>query len=474
MPRALHIAGVLLLAAQFWWGLGPTAANADRRQDVQRDIETTRKSIADGQYRQRALGNQARAIRDQVDGLRIRAAVTAHQAQQQETALNGIEGRLVLLRRQDADHRRRLGQMRHGMARSITALARLERQPAAALMASPGTMLDAARGGRLLAAAVPALHRDAAAVGALLLAAGKARHQLGQEQQRRLAAVATLNGRRQELQALLRERAAFEKQLQQAGKAEGKRLAMLASRARDLQGLMRRLDLAAQRREDRQDRQDRNLAEDAAGRDNTPQETPAEQRDRHHRQRLAAGIARALASGQRGRGNGDKTGSSPDGSAQRPAPPTAPSTAPAEKRLAMAPGPLPFSKIRGRLRLPAKGERVGRYGESTGFGPRAQGITLQTREGAQVVAPYDGRVVFAGTFRDYGLILIISHGEGYHTLLAGLSQLQAVVGQSLLTGEPVGHMGGDGKQSLYIELRRKGTAINPNPWWSSSHERASG
>ena len=130
--------------------------------------------------------------------------------------------------------------------------------------------------------------------------------------------------------------------------------------------------------------------------------------------------------------------------------------------------------MRGRLRLPARGTTMGRFGESTGLSPRSQGVTLRTRQGAQVVAPYDGRVVFAGPFRNYGLILIISHGDGYHTLLAGLSKLQTVVGQDLLTGEPMGMMGRDNKRSLYIELRRKGTAINPTPWWSSSRERVSG
>jgi septal ring factor EnvC (AmiA/AmiB activator) len=71
-------------------------------------------------------------------------------------------------------------------------------------------------------------------------------------------------------------------------------------------------------------------------------------------------------------------------------------------------------------------------------------------------------------------MLIISYGEGYHTLLAGLAVLQAVVGQSLLTGEPIGRMGGDDKRSLYIELRHQGVAINPTPWWSSKRKRASG
>ena len=145
-----------------------------------------------------------------------------------------------------------------------------------------------------------------------------------------------------------------------------------------------------------------------------------------------------------------------------------------DQKLVRAPRNQPFSKLRGRLQLPVHGTPVSRFGENSGFGARSQGITLRTRQGAQVVAPYEGRVVFAGPFRNYGLILIIAHGEGYHTLLVGLSKLQAVVGQHLMTGEPMGTMGGDKRRSLYIELRRKGKPINPNPWWLRRGERVSG
>ena len=82
------------------------------------------------------------------------------------------------------------------------------------------------------------------------------------------------------------------------------------------------------------------------------------------------------------------------------------------------------------------------------------------------MAPYDGQVVFAGQFRGYGQILIIEHNEGYHTLLAGLSRIDCVVGQWLMAGEPVGRMGRpvDGNPELYLELRRNGQPINPLPW----------
>ncbi len=457
----------------------PVSALADARQDVRKKLETTEKSLTAGRAQQRSLSNKARAARDQVEGLRIRAAIAAHKIQQEEAALNGIEARQAALRRRDQDYRRRLDRMQESMASSITALIRLERQPAAAFLAAPGSMLDAARGGRLLAAALPVMRADADAIGELLAAAEAVRDQLSREQQQHVTVVATLSGRHRELQDLLQAQANTEQEFWQAGAAEGKRLAALANKASGLRALMQRLNTEEQQRQVRQ----REIAARAAaqiaarhsGQNATAKSGPRADPEpgnassrpgaletagaaAQRRRKFAADMARALATSKARNSGDEKT--------QR--------TAPAPQRLAMAPGQVPFSKIRGRLQLPARGERLGKFGESTGFGPRAQGITLQTRKGAQVVVPYNGRVVFAGPFRDYGLILIISHGEGYHTLLAGLTTLQAVVGQSLLTGEPVGRMGGDGKRSLYIELRRKGVAINPNPWWSRSRERASG
>ncbi len=92
-----------------------------------------------------------------------------------------------------------------------------------------------------------------------------------------------------------------------------------------------------------------------------------------------------------------------------------------------------------------------------------------------MVAPYDGRVLFAGPFRGYGQILIIEHDDGYHSLLAGLDRLDVSVGQWLVTGEPVGTMPkGEDKPRLYLELRHDGQPINPLPWLATSNEKVSG
>ena len=96
---------------------------------------------------------------------------------------------------------------------------------------------------------------------------------------------------------------------------------------------------------------------------------------------------------------------------------------------------------------------------------KAQGIKIDTRANAQVVAPYDGQIVFAGPFKAYGQLLIIEHGEGYYSLLSGLGAIHAGVGQWVLTGEPVGIMNAsDGNKELYMEMRRGRQAFNPEPW----------
>ena len=108
-----------------------------------------------------------------------------------------------------------------------------------------------------------------------------------------------------------------------------------------------------------------------------------------------------------------------------------------------------------------------------------KGVAIRSRPGAPVVAPFDGRVLYAGPFRSYGLILIIDHGQGYHTLLAGLGRLHMAVGQTVLAGEPIGVMARNNELSadrpdLYLELRHDGTPIDPLPWLALETGIASG
>src|SRR3546814_4579953 len=86
--------------------------------------------------------------------------------------------------------------------------------------------------------------------------------------------------------------------------------------------------------------------------------------------------------------------------------------------------------------MPVRGSVVRLYGqESQAPGSTDKGISIRARPGAQVVAPFDGKIAYAGPFRGYGLILIIDHGGRYHTILAGFDRIDAVVGQWVLSSE---------------------------------------
>ena len=127
---------------------------------------------------------------------------------------------------------------------------------------------------------------------------------------------------------------------------------------------------------------------------------------------------------------------------------------------------LPFGSRKGLISHPVVGRLTVRYGHPIANGQSHKGLTLETGRSAQVVAPYEGKVAFSGPFRSYGELLIIEHKGGYHTLLAGMARIDVMVGQWLLTGEPVGAMGREGVHSpaLYMEIRRNSQPINPLPW----------
>jgi len=126
--------------------------------------------------------------------------------------------------------------------------------------------------------------------------------------------------------------------------------------------------------------------------------------------------------------------------------------------------------------LPVRGRIVRGFGGAGATGGNAEGITIQTLPGAQVVAPTSGAVVFAGPFRGLGRLLIIEYGDEYHLLLAGLSRIDTAVGDEVLAGEPVGVMGADGdpRPTLYMELRRKSRPINPLPWLAARQTKVNG
>jgi len=110
-------------------------------------------------------------------------------------------------------------------------------------------------------------------------------------------------------------------------------------------------------------------------------------------------------------------------------------------------------------RLPVAGKVVIGMGERAGVGVRARGLTLATAGGAAVSAPAMARIAYAGPFRGYGDIVILDHGHGWTSVLAGLELVTASIGELVGAGAPIGHMGKDNPR-LTVELRHNGQPID--------------
>lgn len=102
------------------------------------------------------------------------------------------------------------------------------------------------------------------------------------------------------------------------------------------------------------------------------------------------------------------------------------------------------------------------------FGPRwgafHAGIDLGIRTGTEIKAARAGTVTFSGHAGGYGLLVKVSHGNGYETRYAHNSKLLVKAGDKVSAGQAVALSGNTGQSTgphLHFEIRRLGVAVNP-------------
>ena len=126
-----------------------------------------------------------------------------------------------------------------------------------------------------------------------------------------------------------------------------------------------------------------------------------------------------------------------------------------------------FAKLRGKLRMPVKGELVASFGSKRNDGPSWKGLFIKAGEGTDVRAAADGVVIFADWMRGFGNLLIIDHGSQYMTIYGNNQSLLKRPGDKVKLGEVVaaaGNSGGNEHSGLYFEMRHQGRAIDPLVW----------
>lgn len=411
--------------------------------------------------RKAELEREAQKLRSESEALRADAIKVAKSLQEQEAILSRVENSLRDLTREATRKRAAVQGREAAVAALLAGLQRLSRRPPEAMIASPSAPLDTVRGGILLRAALPQVQESALALRRELEEIERLQAEIAVERKRLTAARQSLLSERKRLDGLVADR----RRLAGRTEAESDRLERTVSRlsesANDLRDLLRQIE--AEREAQRKAEEERRLAEakraEAAARRAAAMPVP---------------LLKPPAASQKSAGS--NVGNSAGQDRVVAALPPSRLGAQPPRVVLEPPSGAPRTLTRGALTPPVQGRLVHGYGERNEPGGAARGIVLAGRPEAVIVAPFDGQVVYAGKFRGYGQILIIDHGNGYHSLLAGLGRIDSVVGQYILAGEPVGSLGkdGDSAQELYLELRRNGEPINPLPWLAASTDRIRG
>jgi septal ring factor EnvC (AmiA/AmiB activator) len=336
--------------------------------------------------------------------------------------LRGVESKIVATQERlkplddnERSIRKSLDGRRAVIGEVLAALQRIGRRPPPALIASPEDALQSVRTAMVLGAVLPEMRHEVEALANDLSGLLAVRKKIDAERDQLKTEVGALDGERARMTALVDERQKQISDREKALDAERARAGNLARDADSLKDLIAKLEQGL----------------DPAARD-----------------------AREAA----------RSDSRPALSAFRDPGRLAPAVA--------------FASLRGQVPIPVNGVKLKDFGAPDSSGGAEKGLSIATRAGAQVTAPADGWVVYAGPFRSYGQLLILNVGGGYHVLLAGMERISVDLGQFVLTGEPVAVMGnsshiaavlatGSSQPVLYVEFRKDGVPVDPGPWWAA-------
>jgi murein DD-endopeptidase MepM/ murein hydrolase activator NlpD len=95
------------------------------------------------------------------------------------------------------------------------------------------------------------------------------------------------------------------------------------------------------------------------------------------------------------------------------------------------------------------------------------GLDIGVVRGTPVIAPAPGMVIYAGQHAEYGVTLIIDHGNDIKTLYGHLTRVGVQSEQKVERGQVVAFTGNTGRSSgphLHYEIQVKGSPVNPRSY----------
>ena len=347
---------------------------------------------------------------------------SAKQIQNSEEKISRMESELETLRADLKKAEENFVVEDDNLIKTLSALQNLALKPTEALFEQPLTPVEIIRSAMLLREAVPYLQENATRIREDLEKIENQKNLVEKQVARIIRQKKILENEHEQMKALVQRKSKIRNAVEIKSVKAKKKVERLASQANDLRDLLNKLEKQRQEKLRRQEEERRRLAElKAAEARRAAEETKKlEEKQRADLIKFKPEVINEVGEN--------------------------------------------FVKAKGHLLRPARGPVVTAYGEQMSKGVTSKGIIIKTRSQAQVISPYDGTVIFAGPFRGYGNLIIIEHGQGYLSLLAGLEEVDCELGQMLLAGEPVGQMPESGDTRLYVELRKDNHPINPLTW----------
>jgi septal ring factor EnvC (AmiA/AmiB activator) len=405
-----------------------TVAHEQEKAQRARELDAVREEQRQAAEAEAKLKSEIEAIAEDRSKLNSALINTATRIRALEARLAASDERIKAFDDNDRQIRQSLDSRRSIIAEVLAALQRMGRRPPPALLVAPEDALQSVRTAMMLGAVLPEMRGEVQALGSDLAALVRVRKAAAAESESSSHDLSALSQDSQRMTLLIEERQKKQAETEQALQAQRERAAGLAREADNLKDLIAKLE---------QDNAASAAAAQAAGR----------------------------ADAKEGSGKPERS-----------------SFAALKDPGRLVPA-ISFAAAKGSLPLPVNGVKVREFGDTDRLGGSEKGLSIATRAGAQVTAPCDGWVVYAGPFRSYGQLLILNAGGGYHVLLAGMDRVSVDLGQFVLTGEPVAVMGagpaavvgaGARQPILYVEFRKDGTPVDPSPWWANESEKVRG
>ncbi len=409
----------------------PAADLAVRRDSTASELEALSRTITLSRERSEVLEKTIAEIDKSNEALRGALVDSAAKRQELERRIADGERKFRDLRVKEDVVRRSLRARRGLLAEVLAALQRMGRNPPPAILVTPEDALASVRSAILLGAVVPEIREQTQSLVADLQALADIRAGIAREREELTAAMTARLEEERRMSMLVAEKEKLRQRNAADLAVEQRKAEELALQAENLEGLIASLE------------NDISSVREAAA------AARAEEEERRRMSEAEREAARELAR----------------------------SAVPDKNRIAPA---YVFSELRERLAFPVAGSLVRRFGDADGTGHSLQGIMLETNAGALVTTPADGWIVYAGSFRSYGQMIILNAGDGYHIVLAGMENVSVRPGQFVVAGEPVATMGAKrvasaaalaletDRPTLYIEFRKDGKPVDSRPWWTAA------